>query len=360
MYPLLRHCRWSAGPEEMLWPSFFQWKFMKQYLTIMVPIVSLTLASFMEQGIFYVTHLFVLLLFALKGLYDKWQGRMPLRDLAVASVFAVNMFVASGNLMSVTWLIIFPTRVAMFGVLPFGRDKQQSVFWGWAAVLLSFPTGVIYDAAIKISQYLIPGTEKSQYDACLWRGAQLYSASFMFTLMACIAGTWSAIKALLWDFDLSMWSSFTVPQAAFKKIREKMRSAPTCSLTWWLVVWEYFCLNVDSFVSSLTKPTIMTRRYVTLLFLYQFACGIVSTFLVNYNNLIIEIVVLGMCAMNITLMSEIAVLLEPRLKLIAGYPVRLEYLFAYLGVLVFLAAIANQRLITVDLLKNSFRLDQMY
>jgi hypothetical protein len=61
---------------------------------------------------------------------------------------------------------------------------------------------------IRIARLASPASRAVNLQMGLWRGGQLYSISFMYNAMALIAGSWSAVKALLYKRDLSVWTSF--------------------------------------------------------------------------------------------------------------------------------------------------------
>ena len=102
---------------------------------------------------------------------------------------------------------------------------------------------------IKICRHVAPSTRNYNYDHSLWRGAQLYSVAFLYSLMSIIAGmriyivhftddhkgTYSAMRATFYDryvmhpasnsslllmksSDLSMWSSFRVSNATLDAV----------------------------------------------------------------------------------------------------------------------------------------------
>ena len=231
--------RWSAGPLELLWPSFFRPKILKQYIHAGIPTAMLAMASFYENPLWLYGYYAMLLLLCIKGVIDQRAGRKPLRSLAVATVISINLFIVCSNLMSIMWFVVFPCRIAFYGILPMGRTDQQGLFWGWISLFISLPTGVMHDSLIRIARHTAPATKEMNYNQCLWRGGQLYANSFMFTAMATIAGSYSAFKAWMYDYDLSMWSSFRISNSEFDKIYSTMKSDSCFSCSYYYHIWQY-------------------------------------------------------------------------------------------------------------------------
>jgi hypothetical protein len=326
--------RWSAGPLELLWPSFFQWKIFKHYIYVGIPTTIMALASFNESDYWYWAYLFMIVLFILKGCLDRVMGRKPLRGFIVSTVVSINLFIVCSNLMSVMWLIVFPTRIAFFGVLPLGRTDEQGIFWAWISVFVSLSTGIVHDALIRIARHTAPGTKHLNYDNCLWRGSQLYANSFMFTLLATIAGSWSAYKAWMWDYDLSMWSSFRVSQSEYDKLNKGVENESFCSLAFLKYLWNYTKLYGSSCLAALTMPTVMTKWYVSCVFLLQFVCIGVSTFVVNRDEVLVLAVLWFSCTLNIFMTGEVAMLLQPWFHVPLGFPFRWDYGMVLFGLVV--------------------------
>eukprot|EP01032_Pedospumella_encystans_P014583 gene14583-16739_t len=303
--------RWSAGPLELLWPSFFIPKILKHFIKVAIPVTVMAMASFHYNPYWYFAYLFMVLLFVLAAFLDKRAGRKPLRSFIVSTVVSINLFIVCSNLMSVTWFIVFPARIAFYGILPMGRADQQGLFWGWISLFVSLPTGIMHDSLIRMARYTAPATMDMNYHKCLWRGGQLYANSFMFTALASIAGTYSAYKAWMYDYDLSMWSSFRVADSEFDKITASMKTVSVCSTQFWYLVYQYAALYLNSCLAALTMPTVMTKWYVTAIFLFQFVCIFVSTFIVNRDQVLKLVVVLFVCSLNILSTMEVALLLQP-------------------------------------------------
>jgi hypothetical protein len=326
--------RWSAGPLELLWPSFFQWKILKHYIYVGIPTTIMALASFNESDYWYWAYLFMVVLFILKACLDRVQGRKPLRGFIVSTVISINLFIVCSNLMSVMWLIVFPCRIAFFGVLPLGRTDQQGLFWAWISIFVSLSTGVTHDALIRIARYTAPGSKLLNYDNCLWRGSQLYANSFMFTLLATVAGSWSAYKAWMWDYDLSMWTSFRVSQLEYDKLNKGVENESYFSLAFLKYLWNYTKLYGSSCLAALTMPTVMTKWYVSCVFLLQFVCIGVSTFIVNRDTILVLAVLWFSCTLNIFMTGEVAMLLQPWFHIPLGFPFRWDYGIVLFGLVV--------------------------
>jgi hypothetical protein len=348
--------RWSAGPVEQLWPSLFQWNILKHFIIVAIPTTLMALASFNESSYWYYAYLVMVGLFIVKAGADRCAGRKPLRDFIVSSVISINLFIVCSNLMSAMWPIVFPTRLALYGILPLGRTQRQGLFWAWISLFTAFPTGIIHDSLIRIAKYTAPNSKGMNFDNSLWRGAQLYACSFMFTLLATIAGTWSAFKACFWDYDLSMWSSFRVGESDFDKLKKSVANVSVCSPAYAAYLCKFTALSLKSSVYGLMLPTTMTKWYVTCIFLLQIVCIFVSTFVVNTNRVIILAVVIFTCGLNVMLTIEVVMLLQPLFKIPLGYPFRPEYMFGLLGVVIVISALINNALNIVTI-SSRVRLD---
>lgn len=333
--------RWSAGPLELLWPSFFIPKVLKHFIRVSIATGVFAMASFHQSPYWYFAYLCMVGLMLFKAYLDKRAGRKPLRDFVVSTVVTINLFIVCSNLMSVMWFVIFPVRIAFYGLLPLGRNDQQALFWGWISLFISLPTGLMHDSLIRMARHTAPATREMNYHKCLWRGGQLYANSFMFTLLATIAGTFSAYKAYMWDYDLSMWSSFRVADSEFDKLANAMKNVSVCSSAFAQLLWQYIKLYCNSVLAAFTMPTTMTKWYVTGIFLLQFVCMFVSTFFVNTDNILTLCVVLFMCSLNVLMTMEVALLLQPIFKYPIGFPFRAEYIFGFMGFLIIVSALVN-------------------
>jgi hypothetical protein len=348
--------RWSAGPLELLWPGFLQWKILKHFIIVAIPTALMALASFNENSYWYYAYLVMVGLFMVVAYLDRRAGRKPLRSFIVSTVVSINLFIVCSNLMSVMWYIIFPSRIAFYGLLPMGRSDQQGLFWGWISIFVSIPAGIVHDALIRMARHTAPATKQMNYHKCLWRGAQLYANSFMFTALATVAGSWSAYKAYAWDYDLSMWTSFRIPDSEYDKLNKSVANVSICSTAFTVYLYRYARLYLSSCLAALTMPTVMTKWYVTCVFLLQFVCIAVSTFVVNRHKIIQLAVVLFTCGINILMTIEVALLLQPVFKIPLGYPFRAEYMFGILGAVILISALVNHAL-NIETISSRVRLE---
>jgi hypothetical protein len=157
----------------------------------------------------------------------------------------------------------------------------------------------------------------------------------MFTALAAVAGTWSAYKAWVWDYDLSMWSSFRVSDSEYVKLNKSVANVSVFSLDYASFLCEYCALFLRSCMAALTMPTVMTRWYVTANFLLQVVCIFVSTFITNWNNGILMLVVVMACGLNILMTVEVALVMQqPWIKDAFGFPYRIDYLMVVLGLII--------------------------
>jgi hypothetical protein len=347
--------RWSAGPLELLWPSFFQWKILKHYIHVAIPSTVFAMASFDENSYWYYGYLAMLVVFSFKAMTDFRTGRKPLRDFIVSTVICTNLFIVCANLMSVMWYIIFPVYFAFQSKLPFGNTKTQRLFWAWVSIFVSLSTGIVHDALIRMARHTAPATKQLNYDRCLWRGSQLYANSFMFTLLAVVGGTVSAFKAWMWDCDLSMWSSFRVPDSEYDKLNKSVADVSVFSRAYLQYLRDYGVLCIHSFLSAVTMPTVMTKWYVTCVFLLQIVCIIVSTFVTNRDDIMLLVVVVLACGLNMMLTIEVAMLLQPWFKAPFGYPCRLDYMLVALGAVILIYAGARG-VLSIDSIGGTLRL----
>jgi hypothetical protein len=331
--------RWAAGPLELLWPSFFQFKLLKHHIRTAIPVAIYALACFSENPGWYYLYLVVLILFCVRAFLDYCAGNRMLRYFIVSTVVSSNLFNNLSNFVSVTWYIIFPIRMAFFGILPIGRNQTQGLFWAWVSLFISFPTGLVQDAMVRMVRTTAPDTRGMHFNHSLWRGTQLYANSFMYTFLATIAGSYSAFKAWVWDYDLSMWSSFRVNQSEYDKLNQSVTDVSCCSPEYFAYLGKYTKLYCSSCLAALTMPTVMTKWYVTAVFILQIVCFCVSTFIVNRGDFIILAMVALMSLLNIMMTVEAVLLLQPPgIKLPCNLPIRTEYLFGLVGVGILVSA----------------------
>ena len=61
-----------------------------------------------------------------------------------------------------------------------------------------------------MARYLSPKTivDEWNYNLVLWRSSQLFVCSFAYTLLSVLSGTRTAFRAMFFDGDNTMWSSF--------------------------------------------------------------------------------------------------------------------------------------------------------
>jgi hypothetical protein len=352
--------RWNAGPLELLWPSFFDWKILKHHLRAGIPVIIFGLACFNENPGYLYLYGVMCVAFALTAMLDYCRGRRPLRPFVVSTVIATNLFIVSSNFFSVTWYIIFPVRMAFFGILPLGRNNTQGLFWAGISLLISLPTGIAHDALIHMTRYCAPGARDINYHKLLWRGAQLYANSFMYTCLSTIGGSFSAYKAWAWDYDLSMWSSFRVSDSEFDNLVKGVANDSFCSVAFMVFLYRYAMLYLNSCMAMLTQPHFMTKWYSTGVFCLQFVCMFMSTFYVNRgdDNLVRAVLVVIMCVINILMTVEIVVLLQPAASVL-GWPVHTEYLCVILG-LAILGYIIYHGGFAPDMVYRTLRLDNWH
>lgn len=341
--------RWAAGPLELFWPSFFQWEILRHYIKVAIPVAFMTMASFAQNGWWYFIYLFIVLLGILKGLYDKLMGRKALRDFVVSTVISSNLFGFLSNLLSVCWFIGMPARIAFTGSLPFGETFQRSLFWAFTSIVMSFGTALFYDCLIRIARATSKHSNEVNLYMCLYRVTQLYACSFAYSVLSTIAGSYSAFKAWHYDMDLSMWTSFRVSNSEFDKITGAMKGVSVFSLAYWSHVKDYILLYIKSILAGLTMPTTMTKWYTSLAFVLQLACMLTSTVYVNTDNAWAKLVVLANCSLNILMLIDVTVLLQPKLKNLLGYPIRSEYVFGYLGIIIIVSGMVNKALTINDI-----------
>jgi hypothetical protein len=97
----------------------------------------------------------------------------------------------------------------------------------------------------------------------------------------------------------------------------------------------------NSCLAALTMPTVMTKWYSTGIFLFQFVCMFVSTFIVNRGEVLKLVVVLCICTLNILFTMEVTILLQPLFSYPIGFPFRSEYLFGCCGLIIVVSALYN-------------------
>lgn len=139
-------------------------------------------------------------------------------------------------------ILLFHDLLAFFGKMPLGENDKRALFWGFVSIFFALPTGIFVDALIRMARHTAPATKELNYHRTLWRGSQLYSAAFMYTLLSTVAGSYSAFKAWWYDMDLSMWSSFRVKANEF----EKVLPPSSCLMT--------SIVDLDEMVHSISLP----------------------------------------------------------------------------------------------------------
>jgi hypothetical protein len=129
--------RWAAGPSELFFPSLFQFRYVKRYLTIFVPYASFAFACFFENPVWVVIYYAIVLCFALKYVYDAYvvKAAYPLRDFVISTIMFQTLFL---NTLSATfspiWMIVLPVYSCVWGKIPLSATDGQLYFWGFMAI----------------------------------------------------------------------------------------------------------------------------------------------------------------------------------------------------------------------------------
>lgn len=153
-----------------------------------------------------------------------------------------------------------------------------------------------------------------------------------------------------------MWSSFRIADSEFGKLTKSVEGVPWCSTKFLYFLYQYAALYINSCLAALTMPTVMTKWYVTFTFLLQLVCIVVSTFFVNRDKIVHLAVVLFTCSLNVLMIVEVALLLQPAFKVPIGFPFRSEYIFALMGFIIVVSALVNGAL-SIDTIASRVRLD---
>ena len=323
--------RWSAGPLELLCIGIFQWKIVKHFLITALPIAIFFMACFYPVWYWYYIYLGMVVGLVLYSWYESYLGLIPLRNFVVSTVVTINFWGWINGLLSVVFLTILPIKAAIFSKLPLASFTQMIGFWGLTSVVVSLLTGIKLSYVVDMVKYIAPQNKDINYSVRLWRLTQVYSISFMYTLMSVIAGLYSAYKAYFLDYDLSMWSSFRAPTSALVEVKKKMKEATLFSGKWCGLMATYLSLSSEKIAADLTAPTTMTKWYITVMFLFQLFSISYSTFSSNFNDVGKVVIVLFICGLNLLMMTDAVMLLQPSLSLF-GYPPKTEYIYGLIGI----------------------------
>jgi hypothetical protein len=185
--------RWSAGPLELMWLSFFEPFMLWNYFMVMMPCLLLVMATFSPAFIWYYLYLAMVGLFGVSILIDKRNKRKPLRRFVVATVICTNLFGWVGTFFSVAWVFVLPFRVAVFGQVPF-LAGQRWFFWGLVTLVFGLPLTLFKDSVVRMARLASADTHKLDLYKAMWRGSQLYACSFAYSMMAIIAGESTSLR----------------------------------------------------------------------------------------------------------------------------------------------------------------------
>jgi hypothetical protein len=211
--------RWAAGPLELMWLSLSEPFMLWNYFVVIVPCLSLVMASFSPAFVWYYVYLGVVAVFLISMINDKRNHRKPLRRFVVSTVICSNLWGWVGTFFSITWVFVLPLRVAAFGQVPFLKG-QRWFFWGLATLVFGMPLTLFNDSMIRIARLASKDVHKINLYKALWRGSQLYACSFAYNMMAIVAGSFSLLFLFLFfppDLPSSLPSSSSVGSySAFK------------------------------------------------------------------------------------------------------------------------------------------------
>jgi uncharacterized membrane-anchored protein len=125
------------------------------------------------------------------------------------------------------------------------------------------------------------------------------------------------------------------------KEKNKIKEALFCSVEFFSAIYSYLKLLWLGLIAALSMPDVLTKWLAASLFLLQITCLIASICFINAENLnylLISIIVTGL---NTFLVMDIALLLMPALSNLLGRPIRPEYAFATLSIVIIVALIYN-------------------
>ena len=332
--------RWSTGAVELFW-STITTPAISHYVLVGVLAFIFLLACFKASGFWYAIWVLLFLFATLQASSDKANGRRPLRRPIVSTTIVMNTMYWISNLLSTIWMVLIPIRIAFFSEVPLSESLQRSLFWGFAALIIRTPPALLTDRLVNMCRFLSLKTDDWNYSMVLWRSSQLYSCSFAYSLLSIFTGTKNAFKAKFMNKDLTMWSSFRVTEAVLKQARAKMSSSTCCSGAWWGAVGTYIKLVIKKFFAAFTMPDVLTKWFSLFLFLTQVTCIFVSMNITNANDTTAIFITLLVCGLNLLLCIDITVLLMPSITYLIGRPARPEYVFAFLGLTVVVAALVN-------------------
>lgn len=215
-------------------------------------------------------------------------------------------------------------------------SQNQSLTWAYISLILRLPIGVITDRIIALAKFLSPKTvdDKWNYNMVLWRSSQLYVCSFAYTALSIWVGTRTAFRAMFFDGDNTMWSSYRVSDSDINKAREKMKQfgkSWCISFEFYLAMYFYNKLQVQKIIAALSMPDVLTKYFVLFVLLYQVMCVIASVNYTNKKDAGYILVTLVICTFNFILTVDIALLLMPQFEVYVGRPVRLEYVFGFIS-----------------------------
>mmetsp|Transcript_14970 Transcript_14970/g.22515 ORF Transcript_14970/g.22515 Transcript_14970/m.22515 type:complete len:1308 (-) Transcript_14970:8-3931(-) len=261
--------RWSTGAVELFWSTLFSPQ-LSDFIFFAVATILLGLACFHQSAFWYFLWIAIIGVCLFLTVVEKRVGKKPIRPLVVTSVIVLNTMYWISNLLSVVWTILMPLEIAVFGRIPLASSTSRSMFWMLGAVILRLPPTFMADRMSNICRFINPHTKEWNYNMALWRSSQLYACSFAYALLSFISGTRNAIGAYSTDKDLTMWSSFRVPDSAFSEAKEKLYGHITCcSLEYMRDLRHYVVLCVRSVLASLCMPDVLTKWYASALLLFQ-------------------------------------------------------------------------------------------
>ncbi len=103
-------------------------------------------------------------------------------------------------------------------------------------------------------------------------------------------------------------------------------------------------------------PFFLTKILAAILLLFNLACLITSICFTNFHDTYYLLVSIVVCGINVFLVLDIALLLSPKLGNVVGRPVRPEYFFTFVSIVVIIGLLYDTQM-PYRLMQKAFDID---
>eukprot|EP01038_Epipyxis_sp_PR26KG_P004440 gene4440-6279_t len=304
--------RWTAGGVELFWVSLFNCTRLFEILYFGIIVYFFGIASFHSSFLAYIVWLLFIVGRVCYAEYEKRQGLIPYRSLALcATTFTSTIPKIYEGVSSITFTLILPCATAFFGAIPLGENANLSFSLVITGIFIRIPTLRMHQELIGMVKILNPRTADVRYWDFYhnwWRAAQLDACFFSIGLLASTMGTIKAFRSMIFHTDNTFWVSFQSQAAdvtltnTWKDLKEfRNRNFYDSFLALKAFLSSLFSL----FASRIGSAKHITGWYATFVILFQVVCIIAGSFCPKLKKLTYLLLIMY-CLLNIFLAKDIA------------------------------------------------------